>query len=395
MRIFLCCPTILSKKLGTSKLYIETFEALQRNGADCRLVSPDELGGPKGLGAMADGEKVIHFPAALSAFMRENQRDFDVVDFDHTFLPYSSDAVVPDKLKVARSCLLTHHLVHVDFPKFPNLRRWVGELVKSSGRRKILMRRFESAQKTCEEADVVNVPNPDDKARLEEYGIDGQKILVIPHGLTDERLAQLQAVRPGCARSPVITFLGTFDERKGAVEMPHLVRYISKVIPHVRFRLLGTKGQFKTAEEVYAKFPSSMHRLLEVVPEFSPESILDLLKGTTVGFFPSHLESFGFGVLEMMAAGIPVAAYSVPGPSMLLRQDMQVQRGDWKSLANVLIHWLQNQSDLTEASGWAAKRALDFHWDKFAIQTLQSYEAALEKKSSLSSTPTKPVKLRI
>lgn len=388
MRIFLCCPTILSKKLGTSKLYIETFEALQRNGAECRLISPDELGGPKGLGEMNEREKLIHFPTALSSFMRENQQDFDVVDFDHTFLPYSSDSVVADKLKVARSCLLTHHLLHVDFPKFPNLRRWVGELVKSSARRKILMQRFEAAQKTCEEADVINVPNPDDKARLEEHGIDGAKILVIPHGVTDERLAQLQAVRPGSTQSPVITFLGTFDERKGAVEMPQLVRHISKIIPQVKFRLLGTKGQFKTKEEIYAKFPTSLHRFLEVVPEFSPESLLDLLKGTTVGFFPSHLESFGFGVLEMMAAGIPVAAYSVPGPSMLLRHDMLVQRGNWKNLANILINWLQNQSELDEVSEWAAKRALDFHWDKFAIQTLTSYEAALEKKTQTQLSPS-------
>ena len=38
----------------------------------------------------------------------------------------------------------------------------------------------------------------------------------------------------------------------------------------------------------------------------------------SAGAFPSHCEGFPFGVLEMLAAGLPVVAYRAPGAPMMI-----------------------------------------------------------------------------
>lgn len=383
MRIFLCCPTPVTKALGSSKVYVEVHEALLRAGAESRLVGPDEIQPGVDFGIMDEPEKLASYPQALRNFLSGEAGAFDVVEYEHTVFPFLREDLVgtglEGKLRVARSVLLSHHLKYFRFPIFRTPRRMLGELVNGPARRKFLHAKWDMAMKTCHGADLINVPNSDDRDRLVKEGIPKDKVAVIPYGLTEERLAFLESSKNIQKEYSIATFIGTFDERKGAVEFPKIAEQMMAKVPNLRVRLLGTKGLFKTADAVLEKFPARLRPHLEVFPTFEPEKLNQYLEGTTVGIFPSHLESFGFGVLEMMAAGIPVAAYDVPGPPVMLRKDMLAHKGDWKNLSHTLINWLNNPGQCSEAGNWCRIRARDFRWDQLAEQTIETYQSAMSR----------------
>ncbi len=382
MRLLLCCPTPITKALGSSKVYLEVNEALNKAGGDSTLIGPNDLLPEKDFSQRSAEEEFGEYTAALKAYLDKNQKSFDVVEYEHTYYPTKQSTMLQNKLCVARSVLLKHHLPHYPFPKFLSLRRIFGEFIYGRRRRNYSEKRLEIAKKTCLEADLVNVPNNLDKERLMLEGIPENRVTVIPYGLTPERLAYLQnkSSESASPKKHIITFIGTFDERKGAVEFPKIVDFVLKKHPNAVFRLLGTSGQFKTKKEVLDKFKAAHAPQLEVFPTFDPDGLKSLLKGTTIGMFPSHLESFGFGVLEMMASGIPVVAYNVPGPSSLLRPDMLVHRGDYIAMARVISNWIEDENKRRASIIWAEERAKEFEWSRFANQTLKEYEAALKNK---------------
>ena len=131
-------------------------------------------------------------------------------------------------------------------------------------------------------------------------GVLADKIVVFPFGLSDDRAAAFGRLPCERGHQNVVAFVGTFDWRKGAAVCQHHADGATSV-PGVKFRLLGTRGMYAT--DVARHFPKSLNRHLEVVPTFEPPSLLNLLSDCALGFFPSYIEGFGFGVLEMLAAG--------------------------------------------------------------------------------------------
>lgn len=374
MKIYLCCPTPLTKSLGGSKVYLEIYEALQRIGAQCEIFGPDDISMSEKFGHQTIYEKFDRYPIVLKEFLEKKAHEFDVVEYEHNLFPFSREETLPDNLRVARSVLLQLHLPYYPFPQFKGIKRTISSLIFGHKRKQNEDRNLDFARKTCKGADLINVPNNHDLQRLVSEGISKENVLVSPYGLTEERAKFLAQTKCGNLEKPVISFVGTFDERKGAVEFPKIVKHVIKKIPNATFRLLGTSGQFKTSSQVLEKFPEQLHKHLEIHPTFDPEKITEHLEGSTIGLFPSHLESFGFGVLEMMAAGIPVVAYDVPGPPIMLRNDMLSPRGDWRDLADKIILWLKNPASYEEAQEWSLNQAQLFRWDKFATETMQRYD---------------------
>jgi glycosyltransferase involved in cell wall biosynthesis len=178
----------------------------------------------------------------------------------------------------------------------------------------------------------------------------------------------------------VVAFVGTFDLRKGAREFPEIVRQVGKVIPDVRFKLLGVKGQLETAEQVRNAFPISLQGGLQIYPVFPADELPRLLADCSIGMFPSHIEGFGFGVLEMLAAGMPVIAYDAPGPPMMLPAEWLVRRGDASGLAAKLLAMLQNPAALIEARLAARAIAGRFTWANAARLTDDAYRQGIIKR---------------
>ncbi|WP_016951921.1 glycosyltransferase family 4 protein [Anabaena sp. PCC 7108] len=382
MKILFCSPIVPSKELGMSKVLIELIEELQELGWLCKLLSPTDIC-PDILSYTGIKYQQI-YSQSLKNYLHEYASEYDVIDYDHVYLPYSRDEFINSTLFVARSVLLVHHYETLTIPIPNNLKGKIANLIKRASRKAQVQNWIRDATLTIREADLVNVSNDDDKTELIRRGIPADKISVIPYGISQSRRLLFDNISSLSPVKPTVAFIGTFDPRKGSNDFPKIVQYISEVIPNVKFRLMG--GRYKTEKEVLGHFHQRLRNKIEVISNFDSEELPKLLATCSVGIFPSYLEGFGFGVLEMLAASIPVIAYDVPGPPMMLPPEYLVPRGDIKGMSDKVINLLHNQEKLQVARLWAKQQSQKFSWQHIAQITSETYLRCLESKRTVNKT---------
>jgi glycosyltransferase involved in cell wall biosynthesis len=370
MKILFCSPCPPFREFGAARPLIELVEGLEKRGWSCRIVSPEEV--------RKDSPAPSRNPHAnLRAYLSRHAAEYDIVDYDHGHLPFPRSDFPAKPLFVARSVLLRHFFLKIAVPRRrffkSRLRQFVYAWWLDRARE---VRAVRDAQKTMMEADLVNVLTEDDRRELIEAGIPAGKIVTINLGLTEEEFAAFSRTPAEVSEPPTLVTVATFDARKGAVEMPELFECIRRKIPAARFRLLGAR---RSPREILAGFPSRMRDSIEIVPEYSQGELPRLLGGSAVGFFSSHIEGFGLGVLEMLAASIPVIAYDAPGPSSILPAKWLVPRGDVRAMSRKLIALLQNGKALREARVEARNLATRFRMEEVIEQTLQAYTEHLAR----------------
>lgn len=368
MRILHYCPSPLDRRLGTAKVYLEAAAAFRALGWTADVVGTNDLDV-----ATASTDRTVR----LRAYLQRRAHDYDVVEYEHNCLPFARTDFSSTTLMVARSVLLSHNLAGCNIPARPGFVRAIGRLFKGPARRKRILEAISHGTKTVAESDLANVCNYDEASELRRHGIADDKIVVFPFGLEEGRRRELEQVDLKPPEMPCVAFVGTFDPRKGMRVFPRLVELVVRAVPDVRFRLIGTAGMLSTADEVYAEFPSPLRPAIDVVPRFEPQELPQLLATASLGVFPSLVEGCPFGVLEMLAIGLPVIAFRVPGPPMLLRDDFLVERNDADAMAANVIALLRDRNRLAIERAAARLRSRDFDWNEIISRTAQVYEARL------------------
>ncbi len=373
MKILFCSQTYLSKELGASKVLLELAEEMEQLGWECKLISPYDLVPAK--------TPNVHdkYHIYLRQYLREHATEYDVIEYDYHHLPYPRSNFHQQTLFVAKTALLAHHFSDIQIPEDKSLRSLVRSLIFERNRTARRQQGLRNAQKTLSEADLISVGNYDDRTAIVKHGISEEKILVMPHGISRSRRVLFDAISSAPPLKPKVAFIGTFDNRKGATDFPEIVERVCAAIPKVEFRLLGT---YRGEREVLAGFPKKLRSKIEVVPHYPAEELPDLLAPCSVGVFPSYIEGFGLGVLEMLAASIPVIAYNSPGPPMMLPTEYLVPRGDVGTLSEKIISLLKDKERLAEARLWAKQQSQQFCWRAIARQTSKVYKAQWERKQA-------------
>ena len=349
-------------------------DGLRTLGWECQVIGPEEVHRHTG----GQGRGTTGYSEALHAYLQDVAANYDVVDYPYDHLPYPRSDFARETLFVARSMLLTQHFANVHIPEVLLLRQRIKRLLTGEMKREraAFAQALKTARITLDNADLVNVANQDDRATLESSGIDPQKIVVIPYGLSAADAETLTQVEPPTQDVPRICFLGTFDHRKGGADLPKLLAEVSAHVPNCRLRLIGTAGLHQTEARVRAFFPRRLQAQLEVVPSFQRAELPGLLAGCTLGMFPSYVEGFGFAVLEMMMAGIPVVAYRSPGPTMLLPDDLLTPRGNVQAMAKRVTDLLRQTDERQHKADWCQQRARELNWEAVGIETDRIYRKA-------------------
>jgi len=351
-------------------VHLEVADALRELGWEASFVGPSEVAAPS---APAD---LFGQPVFLREYLRRHAAAFDVVEYEHHQLPFPRADFPPHVLFVARSVLLTHcQATHVP-PLVPTLRGRLVGLARSRSVAAMLRRVLENANLTMAAADLVNVCNDDELAVVRAAG-HTKKALLLPFGLTASRRAELGAAASEPAETPIIAFIGTFDPRKGMAEFADIVKTVLAARPDARFKLIGTGGLVPDREGVLRFFPRALRPRVEVIPAFEPSEVGALLRGSWLGIFPSHCEGFPFGLLELLAAGLPVLAYRAPGAPMLLPDELLVERGAGVELGRRVTALLADRPHLSELRAWATRRATEFPWRDVALATAKAYKERL------------------
>jgi glycosyltransferase involved in cell wall biosynthesis len=364
-----------SKDLGGARVQLEIADELRGAGCEVRVLAREEiLGGRRGgrLGVSPDA-----FAAAAVRHVRRIASEYDVIDAHQGNLPVSKRRLGFDGLLVTRSVGLVH--LYEDFARTARL-RWpgsTGTLLARPHRRWRAWRMLRVTDVTFRHADVITVPNADERAYLDGGGLGG-KTVVLGLGIEQCRLEELAEVPPVSSSAPPrIAFIGTWGARKGAHDWPGIVAGVRRRLPDASFVFLGTHVAAAELERRLG-LPGGA---VEVIPTYASAELGGLLRGVRVGALPSYVEGFGIGVLEKMAAGIPSVCYDVPGPRETMgRVDRStlVLAGDTEAFAERLVELL-GLDDRAYAELGARCRAVaaEFSWRVIAKQTLAVYRDGL------------------
>jgi glycosyltransferase involved in cell wall biosynthesis len=179
----------------------------------------------------------------------------------------------------------------------------------------------------------------------------------------------------------VVAFVGTWGLRKGQAEFPSLVRKVREANPKASFHLLGTCVK---EEQVLSAFDPRDRAAVLVRPSYSPPQLPGLLAGARVAVFPSYVEGFPLGALEMMAAGLPVVAWNAPGLRDLVAEvtpALLVPVGNAEATANALMHVLDLPTeDYVSLSAATLGIASTYTWQRSAACFLNSLKRFLPKR---------------
>jgi glycosyltransferase involved in cell wall biosynthesis len=373
MKIALCSKGTFSLELGATKNRVEIAESLKKLGWETTLIDNKILGVPEGEKFNAEKYSIY-----LKDYLVNNAHLYDVVLYEYDTLPFDRKLFNKGTLFVARPAILAYHLLRIKFKynlktKLSNLYRKIkgafnGQNTKGAAH-------YQQIDFCLANTDLIQVQNTKDRDLLLDKGFSTEKIIIIPNGITTERTQSFKGYDRSYNGPFTIAFVGTFDFRKGAMDFPNILTAIKSKFPDVHLNLLGTNGLFSGTEDVLEFFPEKDHKNITVVPKFKAADLPELLSKSHVGIFPSYLESFGFGALEMMCAGLPVVAYDSPGPVDFILNDLLIKTGDENALAQKTIELLSKPDWLKSQSEAARKRVIEHYcWDDIAAVADQQYK---------------------
>ncbi len=377
LKILFVAQAELRYELGGPKVVLELADTLKEMGCVVSVVGPDEV---RLYLEKKNVKTSSSYSYNLKEFLKYEAANYDIVDYDAGYLPFDRSLFPSETLMVARSVLMILHLRKIAFPRKKDIWTIVKKILTANKYRRYLNRKMNDFSTTLHNADLINVSNYKDVDYLRSQAIAGE-IVDIPYGLTKIRMAELNRIaQREKTFSPNIVFVGTYDYRKGGLDIPQIFKYVKEAIPSAKLYLLGAKGLFTKSEDIYSFFPNHLHRDIDIVMTYKSESLSDYLTDMTIGIFPSYLEGFGFAVLEKMAAGIPVFAYDVPGPCCVVEKDYLVQSGNWREIARRVVESLNDKDKLQTMSMKVRERAERFTWDSIAHKTLEVYTEKLAQQ---------------
>jgi glycosyltransferase involved in cell wall biosynthesis len=213
---------------------------------------------------------------------------------------------------------------------------------------------------------------------LRDEGVAPAKIRVIPNGVD---LAAFDSKQPAANRR-VVTTVANLRAEKGHEVLLRAAALVGERIPDARFRLVGD-GPMRPALEGLA-------RVLEVdrTVEFLGyrDDVPTLLAESDVFAFPSHTEASPNGVIEAMAAGLPVVASATGGITELIdsgRNGVLVPPGNADALAAAIVGLL-NDAGRAERLGAEARETIRrrYSFERMVDAFEQLYEQELMRKAT-------------
>lgn len=379
MKIAFFTPTPFDKKYGAAKNRIELADALTLRGNETFLIGNKDLGLQEG--KMVTGEKYCF---ALKDYLIKNANLFDIILYEYDTLPFERELFSSSTVFIARPALVYYHFDQIHIPvdlktKISRILRKFKFLgnnkIKSSTERNIV-------SKSLSNADVIQVQNTMDKKLLLNK-FPQKNVILVPNGIGEDRFWKFQNVKRSFndfSDFPKIAFVGTFDYRKGAIDFKYIVKEIVKIKPNVEFHFLGSLGLFTTEKAILKFFPAELRNNIKVIPHFKPDDLPSLLSKCHIGLFPSYLESFGFGALEMMCSGLPVLAYNCPGPCDFILEELLFEVGSKEKLTSKLAQLIQNRAEVEKYSSEARELSKNYRWINISEKVENLYKNLIKTK---------------
>lgn len=199
---------------------------------------------------------------------------------------------------------------------------------------------------------------------------------VIPNGIDlDEFNTRALRIEKFCDSKTNILFVGRIEERKGLIYLIKAFEILEKKSLNLRLIIVGT-GPLKKECERYIK----EKKIKNIVFEGEvTEGIASYYRTADIFVSPAIFgESFGLVLLEAMACGAPVAAFSNQGYASFLKgkvaEKFMAKPRDYQGLAEKIEILINNPRLREEISKKGILEAERYSWVKVSDQILDFYD---------------------
>jgi len=382
MRILIVCPYEWNRPGGVKTHIVDSAKSLMKLGHQVVVVSP--VGGTpelpvgweslissspvSGSGALfpVNAGRTIQFGGTQIdiTWMGGSAKDTilcflkayspDVIHFHTPWTPFFSIQL----LQIATE-LRNNNVIHTRFvatfhdtPSKSGLGRILGAYIMPIVAR-YFMRAFDK---------VVAVSEPQSRY-LSRF--TSQKVHVIPNGIHISNLSNFKFNASKYHQyDPYILFLGRLERRKGVIDAIEVFRIVSTRIEHLKMIIAGDGPLRQQAEDLVNDY--DLKNVL-FTGHVSESEKWELIAQAKLYLAPAlYGESFGIVLLEAMSVGTPVAGYANEGYKSVITgvfDDMFVQPGDFKKLADIISERIKNDKKLRTDSKKALELARNYSWD--------------------------------
>ena len=208
---------------------------------------------------------------------------------------------------------------------------------------------------------------------IELYGLDPDRVAVVPGGVSAAFLAPREPRQPTASPELVrILAVGTLQPRKNLLRLLDAVRIVGSS-SRVQLRVIGPPGH--AAQEIQDRLGGSDVVLLGYVSE---EELLQEYRAADVFVYPSIYEGFGLPVVEAMASGTPVVTTTggslpeVAGDAALI-----VDPYDVGALAGAITQLIEDADLRAQLVDRGLRRAGEFSWRSAADRLSAVYDRVI------------------
>lgn len=209
---------------------------------------------------------------------------------------------------------------------------------------------------------------------------------VIPNGIDlNEFNTKVPGIKKYLDGKINILFLGRIEERKGLIYLLKALKILNKKHESLRLIVVGEGPLKDDCQEWLEKNKVKNVVFEETNKDKTPASFY----GTCNIYCAPAIygESFGIVLVEAMASGKPVVAFSNEGYKGVLGQGkgekFLARPKDYRTLAKKLELLIKSEKLRKEMGEWGLKEAQKYSWPKIADRVLAFYKACQKNKASL------------
>jgi phosphatidylinositol alpha-mannosyltransferase len=210
----------------------------------------------------------------------------------------------------------------------------------------------------------------------------GGMVRIVPNGLDVERFAPgVSAAAPGLPAGRRLLWVGRLDPQKG---FPVAIRAFAELAPEFPDLSLIVVGDGSDRTAV-SELPAEVGRRVVMVGSVPNDELPPYQAGADAFVAPAlGQESFGYVLVEAMAAGVPVIASDIPGYREVVRDGIEgllVPPGDPVALAKGVRRVLGDPTLAYQFHEYGMARARRYTWDVVVEELESAYKDAIAVRS--------------
>lgn len=203
--------------------------------------------------------------------------------------------------------------------------------------------------------------------------IDPGRVVTLPLPVA---IPQPESLVPVCRTDPVVFFAGALTPRKNPEVLIRAAPAIITAVPRARLVLAGPGDPRRLRDLAFAE---GVAEHVEFLGQLSLTATSRLRAAARVCVIPSHFESFGYSLVEAMAAGRPVVAASTGTMSEIVQDGttgVLLPTDDPSAWARAIVRLL-TETEVAERMGAAARRFAEEKLapDRVAAMRIRLFEA--------------------